>query len=260
MAILVSIIPFIWILLTSFKTPTDVFQYPPRWIFQPTLDNYRVIFFGKGMNFSLAFENSAVVTGASTAISVALGSLASYSLARLPLPGKRPFSYFVLFTRMLPTIALMIPLYILLTQARLFDTRLGLIIVYTAFNIPLVIWLLRGFFADFPLELEECAMIDGASRFGAFLRITLPATAPGLAAAAVFSAFWIWNDFILAFLFTQDKAVTLIVLASRFMEEEGVKWGQVGAASVIAVLPIFLFSILIQGYLTHGLLAGSIKG
>jgi multiple sugar transport system permease protein len=258
--VMVALFPIIWIFLTSLKTPEEVFRFPPRLFFPPTLANYAEVLFGRNTDFFGSFVNSVIITVTSTILSVAIGALAAYSLARLPLPAGGQFSQFVLWTRMLPSIGLVIPIYLLLNKARLFDTRPGLILVYTAFNIPIVIWILRGFFEELPSELEDCALIDGATRMGAFLRVTLPLSAPALAATAVFSAFWIWNDFIFSFIFSSQNAVTLIVMTSRFMEEEGVRWGSLAAAAVIAIVPVFVFSLFIQRFLTRGLLTGAVKG
>ena len=174
LAAVIALAPFVWLALTSLKAPEDVFRQPPAWIFTPTFDNYRRVLTDPDLNFVGALTTTTVITLVSTVLSLSIGTLAAYSLARLPLPAKGAYSVLVLWTRMLPPIALVIPLYLVLLRADLLDTRQGLIIVYTAFNTPFVIWILRSFFADVPTELEDAALIDGCSRFGSFVRVILP--------------------------------------------------------------------------------------
>jgi multiple sugar transport system permease protein len=260
LAALITLFPFAWLLLTSLKAPGDVFRRPPAWVFAPTLENYQRVLFDADINLGGAFVSTVVITLVSTGLSVTIGTLAAYSLARLPLPGKSAYSLLVLWTRMLPPIALVIPLYLVLLHADLLDTRTGLIVVYTAFNTPFVIWIMRSFFADIPAELEDAALIDGCSRFGTFMRVALPLSAPGLATASVLSAFWVWNDFLFAFMYARNETVTLMVLASRFQEEEGVKWGLLAATTTLAILPVLLFTLLIQRHIVQGMISGSVKG
>lgn len=260
LAAVIALAPFVWLALTSLKAPEDVFRQPPAWIFTPTFDNYRRVLTDPDLNFVGALTTTTVITLVSTVLSLSIGTLAAYSLARLPLPAKGAYSVLVLWTRMLPPIALVIPLYLVLLRADLLDTRQGLIIVYTAFNTPFVIWILRSFFADVPTELEDAALIDGCSRFGSFVRVILPVVAPGLATAALLSAFWVWNDFLFAFMYARSDTVTLMVLASRFQEEEGVKWGLLAATATLAMLPVLIFTLASQRHIVQGLVSGSLKG
>lgn len=259
-AALIAFFPFFWLLATSLKLPQDVFRREPAWIFEPTLDNYRQVLFAPEIHFQTAFFNTLVITAASTVLSLLAGGLAAYSLARMRMRGKSLYSALVLWTRLLPPIALAIPLYIVLDRVDLLDTLAGLIIVNTAFNTPFVIWILRSFFAELPVELEEAALIDGCSRLGALVRIVLPLSGPGIVTAAALCAFWTWNDFLFAFIFARSEAVTLMLVASRFQEEAGVNWGQLAAASTLAILPVLLFTFAIQKHIVRGLISGSVKG
>jgi multiple sugar transport system permease protein len=198
-----------------------------------------------------------------TTFALVLGTLAAYALARFRLPFAldRKLSLWILSTRMFPAIVTAVPLFMMMRDLSLLDTRTSLVIVYTAFNLPFVVWMMRGFFAEVPRELEEAAMIDGDSRLGAFRRVVLPLVTPGLAATAVFCLIISWNEFLYALILTQtDSAITLPVgIAGRVTQYE-IKLGVMSAAGTVAMLPILAFAMAVQKYLVRGLSLGAVKG
>jgi multiple sugar transport system permease protein len=261
-AVVAALAPVYWMLTISLKTEVDQFASPPRWLsFSPTLAHYADAFLSRSFGQYLA--TSAVVAVLSTIGSVTLGTFAAYALARFRWPAKldRRLSLWILSTRMFPPIVSAVPLFLMMRDLRLLNTMAALIIVYTAFNLPFVVWMMRGFFQELPRELEEAAMVDGDSRLGALRRIILPLVVPGLAATAVFCLIMSWNEFLLALVLTQtDAAMTLPVgIAGRVTQYE-IKWGVMSAAGVVAMLPILIFAMAVQRYLVRGLSLGAVKG
>jgi multiple sugar transport system permease protein len=256
-AALFALAPVYWMVTISLKTEADHFAVPPEWIgFTPTLEHYGEAFFGYLLT-------SAVVSLSSTALAMTIGTLAAYALARLRMPAKadKRLSLWILSTRMFPPIVTVIPLFLMMRDLRLLDTIAALVIVYTAFNLPFVVWMMRGFFQELPRELEEAAMVDGDSRMGALVRVILPLVAPGLAATAVFCLIVSWNEFLFALVLAQtDAAMTLPVgIAGRVTQYE-IKWGVMSAAGVVAMVPILVFAMAVQRYLVRGLSLGAVKG
>ena len=261
-ALLFALAPVYWMLTISLKTEVDQFAFPPLWfVFTPTLDHYYDAFITR--SFGDYLLTSAFVAVMSTACALVIGTLAAYALARFELPWKlnRRLSLWILSTRMFPAIVTAVPLFLMMRDLRLLNTRAALIIVYTAFNLPFVVWMMRGFFAELPRDLEEAALVDGDSRFGALLRIVLPLVAPGLAATAVFCLIVSWNEFLFALVLTQtDAAMTLPVgIAGRVTQYE-IKWGVMSAAATVALVPILVFALALQKYLVRGLSMGAVKG
>lgn len=255
--------PLLWIILTGFKTRLQTFQIPPVWIFKPTLENFRDVFFGevaRGVPFSQVYLNSIIISTVATIIPLILASLAAYSFARFNFTGKSQLAVFVIGTRMLPPIAIVIPIYIMFSNLMLVDSRLSLIIAYSGLNLPFATWMLRGFFLQIPRELEESAMIDGCTRLGALWRIILPLAAPGMAATAIFSFVLAWNDFTFALVLATHDAITLPVAAARFRTDEGPLWGQIGAAAGLVLLPLIVMTFALQRHIVRGLTMGSVKG
>ena len=257
-----AIAPVYWMLTISLKREVDQFANPPRWLFfPPTLEHYYDAFVTR--SFVQYLVTSAVVAITSTCCALVIGTLAAYSLARFELPWRldRKLSLWILSTRMFPAIVTAVPLFLMMRDLGLLDTRLSLIIVYTGFNLPFVIWMMRGFFAEVPRDLEEAAMVDGDSRLGALWHVVLPLVAPGLAATAVFCLIVSWNEFLFALVLTQtDEAMTLPVgIAGRVTQYE-FKWGVMSAAGVVAIIPILAFAIAVQRYLVRGLSLGAVKG
>lgn len=262
LALLAALAPVYWMITISLKHEVDQFAVPPRWFsFTPTLEHYADAFLTR--SFGQYLLNSAIVAVCSTACALVLGTLAAYSLARFRLPFglDRKLALWILSTRMFPAIVTAVPLFLIMRDLRLLNTQLSLIIVYTAFNLPFVVWMMRGFFAEVPRDLEEAAMVDGDSRLGALWRVVLPLVAPGLAATAVFCLIVSWNEFLFALVLTQtDAAMTLPVgIAGRVTQYE-IKLGVMSAAGVVAMLPILAFAMAVQKYLVRGLSLGAVKG
>jgi multiple sugar transport system permease protein len=257
-----TLAPIYWMITISFKREVDQFAVPPRWLsFAPTLEHYLDAFVTR--SFGQYLLNSLVVAASSTVCALVLVTLAAYSLARFRLPGNldRKLALWILSTRMFPAIVTAVPLFLIMRDLRLVNTRLSLIIVYTAFNLPFVVWMMRGFFAEIPRDLEEAAMVDGDSRLGALRRIVLPLVTPGLAATAVFCLIVSWNEFLFALVLTQtDDAMTLPVGIAGRVTQYGIKWGVMSAAAVVAMVPILAFAMSVQKYLVRGLSLGAVKG
>ncbi len=262
--ILVTVIVFFLILfppiilfLTSIKTEVDALSFPPKWIFKPTLGNYREIF--KTSSLARYMLNSLIVASVNTAVSLALGSMAAYGLARFRFKGSENLSFWILSIRMMPPVAAIIPIYIIMKKIRLLDTPWALVIIYLTFNLPFVVWMMKGFFEDIPREIEESALIDGCSEFEVFRKMAIPLVAPGLAATAILIFIFSWNEFLFALILTGTKAVTLPVGIIGFMKETGINWGYMTAGGVLALVPVIIFTILVQKHLVKGLTLGAIK-
>jgi multiple sugar transport system permease protein len=262
LAVIVALAPVYWMITISLKTEGDQFASPPKWFsFTPTLQHYYDAFVMR--SFGQYLITSAIVAVVSTACALVIGTLAAYALARFRLPYSldRKLSLWILSTRMFPAIVTAVPLFLMMRDLRLLNTRASLIVVYTAFNLPFVVWMMRGFFAEVPRDLEEAALVDGDSRLGALVRVVLPLVTPGLAATAVFCLIVCWNEFLFALILTQtDVAMTLPVgIAGRVTQYE-IKWGVMSAAGVVAMMPILIFALAMQRYLVRGLSLGAVKG
>jgi len=258
LAVLLSLFPIVYLLITSFKPPDLTFAIPPVWVFTPTLQNYYDVF--AGGTFIKYFLNSLTVALGTTAVALTLGSFAGYGFARFQFRGSTWMRLGSLIPQMLPPITIIVPLYVLFNALKLIDTRWALIISYLTFSIPLSIWMTTGFFADVPKELEESAMIDGCTRLGAFFRISLPITAPGLAATAILSFIYCWNEFLYAVILTGRDARTLPVTITSFMTNKAILWGRIAASGSLVLVPVLIFAVLAQRYLVRGLSRGAVKG
>lgn len=262
LAVIVAVTPVYWMVTISLKSEIDQFAVTPRWLqFAPTLAHYYDAFLTR--SFGKYLLTSVTVATLSTICAVTIGTLAAYGLARFRLRGKldQRLSLWILSTRMFPPIVTAVPLFLMMRDLRLLNTLTSLVIVYTALNLPFVVWMMRGFFRELPKELEEAAMVDGDSRLGALIRVILPLVTPGLAATAVFCLIVSWNEFLLALVLTQtDASMTLPVgIAGRVTQYE-IKWGVMSAAGVVAMIPILIFAMAVQRYLVRGLSLGAVKG
>jgi multiple sugar transport system permease protein len=261
-ALAATVVPVYWMITISFKHEVDQFAVPPRWFsFTPTWEHYLDAFVTRA--FGQYLLNSLIVAAGATVGALVLGTLAAYSLARFRLPRNldRRLALWILSTRMFPAIVTAVPLFLIMRDLRLVNTRLSLVIAYTGFNLPFVVWMMRGFFAEVPRDLEEAAMVDGDSRLGALWRVVLPLVTPGLAATAVFCLIASWNEFLFALVLTQtDEAMTLPVGIAGRVTQYGIKWGVMSAAAVVAMAPILAFALSVQKYLVRGLSLGAVKG
>ncbi len=253
---IVILFPIIWTLRTSFASDVIAYEIPPKWIFKPTFENYIKILTEN--NFANHFKNSFIVAISSTLISIPLASFAGYAFARYRTGGDR-LRFLVIATQMLPPIVLVIPLFAIYMKLHLVNTLHGLTISYLAFNLPFLIWILIGFFEGIPKELEEAALIDGANRFQAFVKVIFPISAPGIMAAAVLSFIMCWNEFLFALVLTGADAATIPVALAALQTQRGVLIGKLSAGVTMAIAPIVVLSLFIQKYLVKGLSFGAIK-
>lgn len=256
----VSIVPFLWMLTSSIKVLGELYTVPPHWLpHQPTLDNYMKVLFDS--NVPRYFLNSCVISFGSTAISLVLAIFAANGFARFRFKGKTALQAAILGGQLLPTAAIIVPLFIILRSLGLINTYLGLILVYMIVTLPLSVWMLVGYFRTIPVELEEAAIIDGASRLEILFRVTLPLATPGIVAVVVYSFVTTWNEFIFALSFALDSSVkTLPIGLSEFTTEFTTDWGAVMAASVVMTLPIAILFLAMQRLFVGGLVAGATKG
>ncbi|MGD9360602.1 MAG: carbohydrate ABC transporter permease, partial [Desulfobacterales bacterium] len=229
-----------------------------KWVFDPTLKNYVDI-----LNTSPLVDyaiNSLIVASLNTLLCLIVGSMAAYGLARFKFRGADNLAFWILSIRMMPPVAAIIPIYILMKNLGLLDTPWCLVITYLTFNLPFVVWMMKGFFEEIPREIEESALIDGCSDFSVFFRIALPLVAPGLAATAIMVFIFSWNEFLFALILTGTKAVTLPVGIIGYMKETGINWGYMTAGGILALIPVIVFMVLVQKHLVKGLTLGALKG
>jgi len=271
-----TLFPVVWLLMSSFKEPQDVFAMPPQWIFTPTLHNYSVV-----LGFEIPTEletvteaqvgpassafprlvlNTVIVAVGTTVLALSLGSAAAYALTRFYHRQRTGLLVGIMVTRLVPPIVLIIPIYVLFRNLELLDTHAGLILAYLTFSLPFVIWMMRGFLLDIPIELEEAAMIDGASRLQALRMVVLPLAAPGLAATAIFVILLAWNDFFYALILTSKEARTVTPYIGGFITDKAVLWGRLYASSALIMVPVLVFGLAVQKQLAHGLTGGAVKG
>jgi ABC-type glycerol-3-phosphate transport system permease component len=258
--VVISIFPFFWMALSSVKTLGELYTVPPIWFPEVlTFENYAKVLFAS--NIPRYFINSTVISLGSTAIALLLAIFASYGFARFRFRGKALAQAFILIGQLLPTAAIIVPLFITLRVFGLVNSYLGLILVYSIITLPLSVWMLTSYFRAIPVELEEAAIIDGATRLGILFRITLPLSLPGLVAIIIYAFVTTWNEFIFALVFAQDYRVkTLPIGIAEFSTEFNVDWGAVMAASVLMTLPVAILFMIMQKLFVGGLTAGAVKG
>jgi multiple sugar transport system permease protein len=253
---LIILMPILWVLRLSFTTKFIAYKIPPVWFFRPILDNYRDLFVNYG--FGRFFFNSIAVAIGSTLIAVPLAFFAAYAFNRFRFGG-RSLQFGILGLQMLPPIVLSIPIYILMSTLNLLNTRVALIVAYLSFNLPFIIWMLLGFLEGIPLELEEAATIDGATRLQIVFRIVFPLATPGVMASGIFSFILCWNEFLFALMLTAEKSSTVPIALAAMQTERGVMLGTLSAAMSFAIIPMIALSIGIQKYLVRGLTFGALK-
>jgi multiple sugar transport system permease protein len=257
LVLFVVLAPFLWLLQMSFKSNDLILQFPPPLIFKPTLENYASLWHGA---FSASFVNSLLSASFSTGLALLFGIPAAYALSRWAGSGKSALGFAILVTRMAPPIAFTIPFFLFYRWIGLLDTVTGLVLVYTSFNLPLVIWMMQPFFETVPRSLEEAALVDGAKIRTIFIEIVLPMVAPGVAATAILCFLYAWNDFFFALILTRTNARTAPVAVVNFMNYEGWEWGKIAAGGSLVMAPVLIFSLAVRRYLVSGLTAGAVKG
>jgi len=263
-----TLFPFIWLLLTSLKRPVEIFAYPPTfWPRTPTLDNYMSLIAGYDPTRALkipivhSFMNSVVIALATAIIVVIAGAMAAYAVVRRRTPWMIAVFVGILVMRTIPRISIAIPLYLLIRRLGLVDTVPGIVLAHITLVLPLAMYMMYSFFQDLPVELEEAAQVDGASRFTTFRRIVLPLAAPGLAVTAILAFVFSYNDFLYALvLVSTERSMTLPVGLSTFIMQYGIAWELLSAAGTLATLPVILFAFFVQRYIVKGLTLGAVKG
>ena len=250
--------PILIMFLTSFKTQSQTFTTGLSFFFVPTLENYRDVIFDS--SFGRYLINSLIVGVVATLLTLLLGRMASYGLARFSFAGRKTIAYATLMLRTVPLAVIAVPVFMIWSDWKLTNSLFGLILLYVAVNLPFTIWLLYGFVLQVPVELEEAASIDGCRPWKIFWRIVLPLIRPGLAAAAIFTFRIAWNEFILALVLTDRSTRTLPVAASLFVTDIGVEWGKLMALATLIAMPPLIFTFLAARQVISGLTAGAVKG
>ena len=248
-------VPFLWMLLGSFKTTVDFLSYPPTWLFQPTLDNYRQVFADNA--FVRYLLNSLVVAAGATIVGLLLGIPAAYALARWR---RTAMGIVLLAARMAPGIAFLIPLFVLFLQLHLVGSYVSLIASHLIFTLPLTVWLMVGFIEAVPVEIEQSALIDGCSVPGVLLRVVVPLTAQGIAATSILSFIASWNNFLFALVLANEQTKTLPVAVLGYIGYTSIQWGTLMAASCIITMPVLVLALCVQKYIVRGLVAGAVTG
>jgi len=252
--------PVFWMVLTSFKLQRDIFTSPPTLFFTPTIQTYTTYL--KFADVPGRILNTVIVSVGAGLVSIVAGAMAGYALARVKLRGATTIGVLILLSRGVPPIALAVPLFLVARNLELTDKHITLILAYCTFLIPYVMWLMRGFFLSLPRELEESATIDGCSRFGAFFRIIVPISLPGLISTFIFSVILAWEELLFALVLTSRNAVTVPVAVAGIAADmiTGVNWGALCAVGTITVLPVVVFALAVQKWLIKGLADGATKG
>jgi len=254
---LLFLFPIYWLFMISFKTADEIFAYPPRWWpGQIGFDTYAVLFKDGD---AVTVWNSFVVAGASTVLAMVLGTMCAYSLARFRTGGEH-LSNWIISQRMVPPIAVVFPIFLLYVFFGWVDTYFGLILLYTAFNLPYVIWMMRGYILDIPISLEEAAMVDGCTRWQVFLKVVLPMSRAGFFATAILTFVFAWNEFLFALVFTRTEVTTYTVQVTHYFGGQSNFWAKISAMSVLGTVPIFVIVAFMQRYLVRGISLGAVKG
>ncbi len=287
---LISLIPLLWIGMTGFKSPQDSISYPPKVVFEPSLEGYVNLFTFRSRQTpeymaslpepdtwydALVRERNMVITGpsrfgeryfnsliigfGSTFLAVFFGTLAAYGFSRFKVPLKDDLLFFILSTRFMPPIAVAIPIFLMFRQLGLADTHLGMILLYTAVNISLAVWLLHSFIDEIPREYEEAALIDGYSRLHAFFKVVLPQAMTGIASTAMLCLVFAWNEYAFSLLLTSGEAQTAPPFIPTIIGEGGKDWPAVGAGTTLFLVPVVVFTILVRKHLLRGITFGAVR-
>ncbi len=286
----ITMIPLLWIMMTGFKTPPDSISYPPKVFFEPSVEGYVNLFttrtrvspeqleslpppenFAEEIvrnrdmviagpsKFAGRFLNSVIIGFGSTFLSIFLGTLAAYAFSRFRIPLADDLLFFILSTRMMPPIAVAIPIFLMYRKLGLSDTHLGMILLYTAVNISLAVWLLKGFIDEIPREYEEAALIDGYTRFQAFYKVVLPQAATGIASTAIFCLIFAWNEYAFAVLLTSGTAQTAPPFIPTIIGVGGLDWPAIAAGATLFLLPVMIFTVMLRKHLLRGITFGAVR-
>jgi multiple sugar transport system permease protein len=287
---LISMAPLLWIFATGWKTPPDSISYPPKIVFSPSLEGYCNLFTTRTRqtleyiqalgppkdvcdevtrrremvvagpsNYLPRFVNSLIIAFGSTFLAVMLGVFSAYAFSRFKVPLADDLLFFILSTRMMPPIAVAIPIYLMYRTLGLSDSKIGMILLYTAVNVSLAVWLLKGFIDEIPKEYEEAAMIDGYTRLQAFFKVVLPQATTGIAATTIFCLIFAWNEYAFAVLLTSGEAQTAPPFIPTIIGEGGMDWPAVGAGTTLFLIPILVFTVLLRQHLLRGITFGAVR-
>lgn len=290
---LIGLIPVFAMGLTAFKSRADVVSVPPQLIFEPTLEGFVFLLTERSQMSASAREeaqanvkeltlfervalengqrvngpsdfvgrlkNSLIIAGGSTILSVVLGVFAAYAFSRFDIPGKDDLMFFILSTRMLPAVVVAVPLFLMFRQIGLHDTHLGMILLYTVFNLSLTVWLLKGFIDEIPREYEEAALVDGYTRMQAFFKIVLPQAATGIAATTVFSLIFAWNEYAFALMMTSNNARTAPPAIATMLGRGGIEWSAIAAGTLAFLVPVVVVTFALRQHLLRGVTFGAIR-
>lgn len=290
---LIGLIPVFAMGITAFKSRADVVAVPPKLVFEPSLEGFVFLltersqlsgsaleeaqanaedlgFFGRialrngqringPSDFALRLRNSLIIAGGSTILSVTLGLFAAYAFSRFDIPGKDDLLFFILSTRMLPAVVVAVPLFLMYRQLGLHDTHLGMILLYTVFNLSLTVWLLKGFIDEIPREYEEAALVDGYTRFQAFYKIVLPQATTGIAATTVFSLIFAWNEYAFALMLTSNNARTAPPAIATMLGRGGIEWSAIAAGTLAFLIPVVIITFALRRHLLRGVTFGAVR-
>jgi multiple sugar transport system permease protein len=289
---LILLIPIFWMTMTAFKSRPDAVAVPPKVLYTPTLEGFVSLFtdrrqltspeiaarqgqtdldlfdriaLERGMEITGPSQyvgrlrNSLIVASASTVLSVVLGLLAAYSFSRFEIGGKDDLLFFILSTRMLPPVVVTIPIFLMYRRLGLYDTHIGLITLYTVFNLSFSVWLLKGFIDEIPREYEDAAMVDGYTRLQAFFKVVLPQAVTGIAATTVFCLIFAWNEYAFALMLTTDKARTAPPSIPTMLGTGGIEWAAIAAGSLLFLIPVVIVTFLLRNYLLRGVTFGAVR-
>jgi multiple sugar transport system permease protein len=254
-----TLVPLVWMVLSSFKSTADVTAATPKVFFAPTTQNYANLFSGAN-DLTPYLVHSVLAAGISAVLAVAVGALAGYGLARTRMRGKKHLSFWIISTRMAPIAAVVLPLFLMFRGLGLIDTIPGLVIAYLTFNLPFAIWLMSAFFAELPPSLEESAQVEGCTRWQAFWNVALPLTKPGLVTTFVLCLVFAWNDYAFALVFSGPHSQTMPIAANQLVTQSGIDWGQLTAIGTFVVVPMMLAGLSVRRWLVTGLTLGAVTG
>jgi len=257
LATIIALVPFLWLMMTAFKDRTDVMSPSPKFVFEPTFSNFHEAFVVG--EFAINLQNSLMAAIGSSALCLLVGLPAAYAFSRFKVYGEKHVYFYVLTTRMAPGIAIVLPLYMFFQSIGILGTITAVMLAHTAFNLALVIYLMRNFFDDVPRDLDDAALIEGANEWQVFWKIVLPLARPGIAATAIISFLFSWNEFLFALMIGGTGAQTLPAAFPGLVTPHGTYWGQLAAASVVVSIPVLIMIWFIQRHLTRGLTLGAVK-
>ncbi|UXM91665.1 carbohydrate ABC transporter permease [Paenarthrobacter sp. JL.01a] len=253
-----ALAPIVWILMMSFKTPGDIVVYPPKFFFAPTLDNYVKVLSGSA--FMTPFVNSLIVTLGSLVLTLLIGLPTAYALARFKFRGRENIAFSILSLRFAPELLIILPLYLIFQKIGLYDNYLGLILAYQLVTLPMLVWMLRSFIEDLPVELEEAVAMDGGNRWTAFRHVLFRLIAPGLGASLMLSFIWAWNSYTLPLVLSGKNTQVITTGIQQYIAYQSIDWGPMAAATVVSMVPGILFALFSLRWIVGGLTAGTVKG